>query len=300
VLDALKAKEPRLATHDGALAALLKEREDLLGELASHERSQVEALHEAIRAANEATGGVVVVQPFAAPDRSEILRVVTKHTTGQRGQITAAIGADDFSPRAFAKAIRKGASQLEKLEIKGAQPASLVSAGKACAKNWKNGRLGMPLMCLSDISSTIGTRELRKMDQLSKGQRATALLLLLLRASTAPLIIDQPEDDLDNRFVYESGVANLRKLKGVRQVIASTHNANVPVLGGAELIVALEGDGQHGRPFANGIGSLDGAPIRVLAEIYLRVGRLPSMLVNSCMGSSKRGADRLPRRTLRK
>ncbi|MGB6583494.1 MAG: hypothetical protein WBF34_36815, partial [Streptosporangiaceae bacterium] len=65
---------------------------------------------------------------------------------------------------------------------------------------------------------------------------ALALLLLLLGASTSPLIIDQPEDDLDNRFVYNGIVQRLRSLKGSRQVIVSTHNANVPVLGDAELV----------------------------------------------------------------
>ncbi|MCU1413806.1 MAG: family ATPase [Microbacteriaceae bacterium] len=96
--------------------------------------------------------------------------------------------------------------------------------------------------------------------------------MLLLGASTAPLIIDQPEDDLDNRFVYEGIVAKLRELKGSRQIIASTHNANVPVLGDAELIVALEGDGHHGWPMADGIGSLDDQPIRKLAEDLLEGG----------------------------
>ncbi len=132
--------------------------------------------------------------------------------------------------------------------------------------------MGNAVEVLLDISSNGGPRELKKMDELSKGQRATALLLLLLGASTAPLIIDQPEDDLDNRFVYDGVVAHLRKLKGVRQIIASTHNANVPVLGDAELIVAMEGDGQHGRPVKGGIGSLDDATIRALAEQILEGG----------------------------
>lgn len=67
-------------------------------------------------------------------------------------------------------------------------------------------------------------------------------------------------------------VTKLRELKGKRQVIASTHNANVPVLGDAELIVALESDGTHGRPSTNGIGSLDDATIRALAENILEGG----------------------------
>lgn len=270
-LDGLKAKQPRLKSYDKTLKDLKRERGLLLGKLAEHERSQTEALHEAVRAANEATEGVVVVRPIAGPDRSHITKVIAKHTTGTRTQITAAVGADDFSPRSFVAAIRAGADELSKLGIKGAQATSLVNAGEDLQRELEEMSVGHAVEVLLDIA-TGGARELKKMDELSKGQRATALLLLLLGASTAPLIIDQPEDDLDNRFVYDGVVAYLRRLKGVRQVIASTHNANVPVLGDAELIVALEGDGQHGKPVTDGIGSLDDAPIRALAENILEGG----------------------------
>src|SRR5699024_4090074 len=105
-----------------------------------------------------------------------------------------------------------------------------------------------------------------------KSQRATGLLLLLLGASSAPLISGQPEDDLDNNFIYKGIVKNLREMKGKRQVIVSTHNANVPVLGDAELIVAFESDGSHGRPPEGGVGSLDDRPIRSLVENILEGG----------------------------
>jgi hypothetical protein len=55
-------------------------------------------------------------------------------------------------------------------------------------------------------------------------------------------------------------------------VIASTHNANVPVLGDAELIIAMESDGTTGRPASGGIGSLDDSTIRQLAENLLEGG----------------------------
>lgn len=271
-LNELKAKEPRLETHDTTIKQLLKKRSTLLGELTKHECAQTERLHEAVRAANDATGGVVVVRPIAAPDRSDIERVVEENTSGARTQIKAAIAAADFSPRVLAAAIRSGAEDLEKLGIRGAQATGLLNAGESLARELEERSVGHAVEVLLDVSSGSGTRELRKMDELSKGQRATALLLLLLGASTAPLVIDQPEDDLDNRFVYDGVVAHLRKLKGVRQILASTHNANVPVLGDAELIIALEGDGQHGRPAKDGIGSLDDAPIRSLVENILEGG----------------------------
>lgn len=271
-LDDLKAKEPRLAGHDATIKQLLKERSALLSDLTKHERAQTERLHEAVRKANDATGGVVIVRPMAAPDRSDIETVIEANTSGARTQIKAAIAADDFSPRALASAIRSGAEDLGKLGIRGAQATGLLNSGESLARQLEELSVGHAVEVLLDVSPGGGTREHRKLDELSKGQRATALLLLLLGASTAPLVIDQPEDDLDNRFVYDGVVAHLRKLKGVRQILASTHNANVPVLGDAELIVALEGDGQHGRPATDGIGSLDDAAIRSMVENILEGG----------------------------
>jgi hypothetical protein len=65
-------------------------------------------------------------------------------------------------------------------------------------------------------------------------------LSILLQESNMPLIIDQPEDDLDNRFIYDEVVQLLRRRRGQRQIIVATHNANVPVGGDAEMIVALD------------------------------------------------------------
>jgi ABC-type multidrug transport system ATPase subunit len=79
----------------------------------------------------------------------------------------------------------------------------------------------------------------KEIDQLSTGQKATAVLLLLLLESDAPLLIDQPEDDLDNRFIADVIVPTMREEKKKRQFVFSTHNANIPVLGDAEQIVGL-------------------------------------------------------------
>ena len=75
---------------------------------------------------------------------------------------------------------------------------------------------------------------------LSVGQRCTAVLGLVLAAGRAPVIIDQPEEDLDNEFIFIELVPLLQKVKEQRQVIAVSHNANIPVNGDAELVVALE------------------------------------------------------------
>lgn len=271
-LEALRAKTPKRKTAAGRITELKKARAKLLGELAGLEAKQAKNLNAAVKAANERTGGVVIVKPIPALDRHDIKGVVERHVAGQRTSIMAAIDDPDFSPRALAEAARSGVDELAKFGIRGAQATHLAGAGEACFRELEELTVGQAVDVQLDIAADSSTRQYRSIDQLSKGQRATALLLLLLGASSAPLIIDQPEDDLDNRFVYEGIVAKLRELKGSRQIIASTHNANVPVLGDAELIVALEGDGQRGWPATDGIGSLDDEPIRKLAENLLEGG----------------------------
>ena len=73
----------------------------------------------------------------------------------------------------------------------------------------------------------------------SPGQRTAALLAFLLSYGDEPLILDQPEDDLDNLLIYDLIVTQLRDMKRRRQIIVVTHNANIVVNGDAELVVAL-------------------------------------------------------------
>ncbi|MCU1256387.1 MAG: hypothetical protein JWM83_2686 [Candidatus Angelobacter sp.] len=82
--------------------------------------------------------------------------------------------------------------------------------------------------------------------ELSRGQKCTALLPILLARRQSPLIIDQPEDNLDNHFIYETVVNTIRRLKSKRQMVFITHNANIPVLAEADLIVVLNSDGKIG------------------------------------------------------
>lgn len=82
---------------------------------------------------------------------------------------------------------------------------------------------------------------------LSTGQKCTTILPILLIDSDSPLMIDQPEDNLDNRFVFETIVGAIRTVKAGRQLIFVTHNPNIPVLGEAEQVFVMESDGVAGR-----------------------------------------------------
>ncbi|NKF08311.1 hypothetical protein J1C67_06665 [Clostridium gasigenes] len=94
-------------------------------------------------------------------------------------------------------------------------------------------------------------------EQLSLGQRAVAMLLVIIKAANdigdnRPLIIDQPEDDLDNVYIYSSLVRHFREVKNNRQLIVATHNANIPIAGDAENILIMDSNGEQGFMRLNG------------------------------------------------
>lgn len=85
----------------------------------------------------------------------------------------------------------------------------------------------------------------RSLTQGSPGQQTAALLAFVLGYGSEPIILDQPEDDLDNTLIYELLVSRLRETKTKRQVIVVTHNPNIVVHGDAELVLSLKaGAGQ--------------------------------------------------------
>ena len=106
-----------------------------------------------------------------------------------------------------------------------------------------------PAIKVTKMVSRAGGRPIpifKDFSKLSLGQQQSILLtILLFSQSTAPLIIDQPEDNLDSEFVYTTLVRSLRAIKEKRQVIVVTHNANIAVLGDAELIIPLRGQSEN-------------------------------------------------------
>lgn len=88
--------------------------------------------------------------------------------------------------------------------------------------------------------------------QLSEGQRNTAILHMLLVKGDGPIVIDQPEDEVDASFIYKELVPLLRQAKKSRQLILATHNANLPVNADAEFVFALDSTQGKGHVLAQG------------------------------------------------
>ena len=119
--------------------------------------------------------------------------------------------------------------------------------------------------------------------QASAGQRSAAMLAFLLAHGEEPLVLDQPEDDLDNHLIYDLVVRQIRENKARRQIIVVTHNPNVVVNGDAEMLHVL--DFRYGQCVVDKSGSLQDNELReevcrvveggreAFARRYRRLGR---------------------------
>lgn len=109
-------------------------------------------------------------------------------------------------------------------------------------------------------SRDITSGKFTDLEQGSAGQKAAAILAFLLSNGEDPIIIDQPEDDLDNALVYDLVVKQLHESKNRRQVIVATHNPNIVVNGDSELIHVFHFEG--GQVKIAHSGGLDSKDIR--------------------------------------
>jgi len=138
-----------------------------------------------------------------------------------------------------------------------------VRSGEVSAKDGRFARhlRSLPQESLSDLNLWFPGDNLRitfgpksqPIEQGSPGQKTAALLAFILSYGSEPLLLDQPEDDLDNELIYELIVQQLRETKSRRQLIVVTHNANIVVNGDAEMVLPLEvaGGETHVRPAAS-------------------------------------------------
>ena len=109
-------------------------------------------------------------------------------------------------------------------------------------------------------SRTGDGKDFQPISQASAGQRSAAMLAFLLAHGEEPLVLDQPEDDLDNHLIYDLVVRQIRENKFRRQIIVVTHNPNIVVNGDAEMVHALAFDG--GQCVVKQSGSLQERAIR--------------------------------------
>jgi hypothetical protein len=265
----------------------LTERMDALGQkrrndLAAWEdlkRERFQKLERAARKVSRELPGRLRVKVSFGADRRPLAELLKRKPGGRVSETIGAItNEEELSLGALAQACREGGAAVAKtLRIPQAQAARLAGAGSELPMLIEE----LDLPHGTEIELNVGPEnappEWRKLGELSTGQKATALLYLLLLDADAPLVLDQPEDNLDNRFISEGIVPKIRAEKRRRQFIFSTHNANIPVLGDAELIIGMRAVGEAGEGHADvppeNMGSIDRPSVAVLVEEILEGGK---------------------------
>lgn len=150
---------------------------------------------------------------------------------------------------------------------------SELEAKKVCENTWRyfdeQDVLVLPEFIVEfelNVNNETNFKPVFKMrNELSYGQKAVGMLLIVIYGLTelgdiTPLIIDQPEDDLDNSYVYNTLVKEFENIKRKRQLVIATHNPNIPIAGNSENIIALNGDGVNG--WLKCYGTVDNEDVR--------------------------------------
>ena len=98
-----------------------------------------------------------------------------------------------------------------------------------------------------EIKYEIGDGTFEVLSKLSVGQKCTAMLMIALSEGSAPVVIDQPEDSLDIRSIWEDICSRIRGGKERRQFIFTTHNSSVAVASDSDKFLILEGNAVQGK-----------------------------------------------------
>lgn len=190
------------------------------------------------------------------------------------GRLRWVFDAEDFSPVKLAQRIRQGANALQSAGWGITQTVADAMARLPQEKVLSLEEIELPDYVSIELNTAHeGAENYRSIDRLSTGQQCTAILHLLLLQNKDPLIMDQPEDNLDNAFIADRIVTELRSAKISRQFIFATHNANIPVFGDAEWIGVLEASDDRAVMPLEHQGAIDVSDIKEKAAEILEGGR---------------------------
>ncbi|UTV80868.1 phosphoesterase [Acidithiobacillus sp. YTS05] len=261
------------------LAAYLQNRRNLLDEWFNLQSAEYRALEKAAKRVSKKLAGRVRAMVTMGGNREPLEKLLRDEIGGNLAALLERLKSrDTLSLLDFAQRCREGKDSLvSNYSLPPAAAERLAQAGPDIFMRLEELELPATTKIELNTSAEDEQEAWQTIEALSTGQKATAVLLLLLLESKAPLVVDQPEDDLDNRFITEGVVPTMKGEKRKRQFVFSTHNANIPVLGDAELIIGLSTGVQNetvqGRINKQHMGSIDMEPVREMVEEILEGGK---------------------------
>ena len=248
--DELRKKNALLEEKRSLLRQCQEERDDLTDGLSEKREQRFTARKNIVDRINAAVGPSVRVTLEPSSNSSLYRDALVNALRGSQMQYSAVVDkiTEHVTPAELAGMLGRGnAGRDELIRATGINPRQadiVMNVFKA-----EEARLEIEMVDLPDLTTIelLDGSAYKATKDLSTGQKCNAILPILLLDSDRPLIIDQPEDNLDNAFIHSTVVRSVAAVKRRRQLLFVTHNPNIPVLGEAEQMLVLESNGTEGR-----------------------------------------------------
>jgi ABC-type lipoprotein export system ATPase subunit len=272
-IENIRPLQARVSTAAALVQSLQQERRNLLGELSDLRNTRTRTLEREVKRLNRKLAGKLRLTLTPSRNRKELKEFLNRLPgIGDKG-LTWVDDAGDLTIPALVDACRAGTDALLAKEwgVSRARAETICKLARAELLALETIDLGDRITL--ELNVAYEGEVYRPLERLSTGQQCTAILHLLLLDNPDPLVMDQPEDNLDNAFIADRIVHELRSAKTARQFIFATHNANIPVFGDAEWIGVFTATESHGSVPPENQGSIDVPHIRDEAARILDGGQ---------------------------
>jgi len=268
-LNELTEKAREIKEKKVVLTAKVDQRKKLLEKLSELRDTRWKYRQQVAKTLTEQLKPEIRVEVEACGDRTPYMELLKECLKGTGAWYTALAEkiASIISPSDFTDLVQNNNVEglITRLEINGDKANWLVSKLRDTDRIYE-----IQIVDVEDKPSIqLLDGDYKDASALSIGQKCTTILPILLLGSPNPLLVDQPEDNLDNNFIYEAVVKRIIAAKKERQMIFVTHNPNIPVLGGATRVFVLKSDGRKSSVAAS--GTVD--EVRTDIEKFLEGGR---------------------------
>lgn len=275
-IERIKPMKSRATTHESQRDTLRQDRRNLLAELSDLRAQRIQALQKAAKKLNNRLEGKLNVEIVPEADRSPLINFLLSCKLDGVGEkrLEFIQDAETISPLSLAQSIQNGSADVQ-LDWGVTQMVAdaLTKLQSSQLMELEALELEHRVDIFLNVAHGQADAVFRPLNKLSTGQQCTAILHMLLLENVDPLLMDQPEDNLDNAFIADRIVAELREAKTSRQFLFATHNANIPVFGDAEWIGVFTAAENQGCLGLEAQGSIDVPVIRDQVASILEGGR---------------------------
>ena len=272
-IEQVRPSQTRLKSVDALVKELEQARRNLLGEISDTRSARTAAKQKAVKDLNKRLAGklrmTIVPDGLRRPLHEFLQRIPG---VGER-KTEWVDEAQDLTVMGLVAAVGKGRDALQGKGWGLTSGVAETLTRMTAAQVYSLEAIDLEDRVSLELNVSHTGEQYRALDSLSTGQQCTAILHLLLLDNPDPLIMDQPEDNLDNAFIAERIVQELRAAKTERQFLFATHNANIPVFGDAEWIGVCSASEDRAEMPVEAQGSIDIPLIRDQVARILEGGK---------------------------